>query len=226
VKRSRQCKETPWQGLSRIKRESGKKLEDEEKEFLLKKREYERKMIDMEKQEVFRREQEIEEKNTEFQELKRKNKLVQEKVEDQIKTLQMKLKEMKTEHQMSEDSTQTEIDSLNDTLGEVQISLKERMDAFGEEREIDLLPTAPDPADLQRSSHLYPSLQSIPSGNRSWHQIYSATSTRSIFYDVETSEVSNKKDDAGSLGSSPQISLGSNESSTRTNPESDSDSSV
>ena len=70
-------------------------------------------------QEVRRREQEIAEKNSCLVEAKRKNQLVQDTVQQQIKTLQMKLEEYKTEHKCNETSEENVISSLTDKLAEV-----------------------------------------------------------------------------------------------------------
>merc|ERR1711962_1639356 len=110
-----------------------RRLEEEEKEFLNKKREAERKMIEFEKQEVHRREQEIVEKNSELVELKRKNQMVQDKVTEQIKMLHMKLEELRTEHKCIETSSENVIASLTDKLAEVQQSLAQRTEAFNAE---------------------------------------------------------------------------------------------
>ena len=66
-----------------------------------------------------RREQEIAEKNSCLVEAKRKNQLVQDTVQQQIKTLQMKLEEYKTEHKCNETSEENVIGSLTDKLAEV-----------------------------------------------------------------------------------------------------------
>merc|ERR1719192_2105406 len=77
-------------------------------------REYERKMIEFEKQEVTRREQEIAEKKAALEDMKRKNQLVQDKVQEQIKTLTMKLEELRVEHQTNEASSDSIISCLQD----------------------------------------------------------------------------------------------------------------
>merc|ERR1719320_911382 len=90
-------------------------------------------MIEFEKQEVHRREQEIVEKNQELVEMKRKNQMVQDTVLNQIKGLQMKLDELKTEHKCNETSSENVISSLTDKLAEVQQSLAQRTEAFNAE---------------------------------------------------------------------------------------------
>lgn len=201
-----------------------KRLEEEEKEFMNKKKEYERKMIEFEKQEVIRREQEIAEKKAALEDLKRKNLMVQDKVQEQIKTLHMKLEELKVEHRTNEANTEGIISSLNGKLSEVQRSLSQRMENFGEE---DNFPSAPEygeddersgmdiPTDLRQAS-LYPSLHNLP------------TMPRSIsLHAVEIEQGGNMHKKGGnSLGSSPQISLDSSTSSRSNTPKLDSDTSI
>jgi len=203
-----------------------KRLEEEEKSFMNKKREYERKMIDFEKQEVTRREQEIEEKKAGLDDMKRKNQLVQDKVQEQIKTLNMKLEELRVEHQTNEASADSIITCLQDKLLQVEHSLTGRLQNLAElENEG---PSAPfsEETDGDGDGQLYPSLPTMP---RSWHQIYSATqntSFRSISLHAVGAEARDLTNSQGgnSLGSSPLISLTS--SSRSITPKIDSDSSV
>jgi len=198
-----------------------KRLEEEEKSFMNKKREYERKMIEFEKQEVTRREQEIEEKKTALEDLKRKNQLVQDKVQEQIKMLTIKLDELRVEHQTNEASSDSIISCLQDKLIQVEQSLAVRLQHLAELENAG--PSAPlsDETDGEESEvGLYPSLPTMP---RSWHQIYSATQStppRSISLQA----VEEVCQEGHSLGSSPQISLSS--SSRSITPKIDSDSSV
>jgi len=200
-----------------------KRLEEEEKEFMNKKKEYERKMIEFEKQEVIRREQEIAEKKAALDDLKRKNLMVQDKVQEQIKTLHMKLEELKVEHRTNEANTEGIISSLNSKLSEVQRSLSQRMEHFGEDENF---PSAPEygeddersgldiPTDLRQAS-LYPSLHNLP------------TMPRSIsLHAVEIDQGNMHKKGGNSLGSSPQISLDSSISSRSNTPKLDSDTSI
>jgi len=209
-----------------------KRLEEEEKNFLNKKKDYERKMIEFEKQEVSRREQEIAEKEAALEDMKRKNQMVQDKVQEQIKTLNMKLEELRLEHMTNEASSESIISCLNDKLAEVQRSLNERLLNI---EQFDNHPSAPDDNfdDDTDTGHIYPSLQNLPTMPRSWHQIYSATQNSSPFRSVSLHEAGMGQVVKGgnSLGSSPQISLASSSGSgsSRSNtpkPESDDTSSV
>lgn len=237
--------ETPDPGntLDRIVKDKEgvkKRLEEEEKSFMSKKKEYERKMIEFEKQEVGRREQEISEKKAALDDMKRKNQMVQDKVQEQIKTLTMKLEELRVEHMTNEASQDSIISCLNDKLSEVQRSLNERLLNF---ETYDQLPSAPhevDDGDDEDggSRHLYPSLHNLPTMPRSWHQIYSATQTSSPFRSISLHAVdpaldmsqsqpenisSGGKKGGNSLGSSPQISLASSSSSRSNTPKLESD---
>ena len=71
-------------------------------------------------QEVSRREQEIAEKKNALEDMKRKNQLVQDKVQEQIKTLTMKLEELRVEHQTNEASADSIISCLQDKLIQVR----------------------------------------------------------------------------------------------------------
>lgn len=188
-----------------------KRLEEEEKSFMNKKREYERKMIDFEKQEVTRREQEIEEKKAGLDDMKRKNQLVQDKVQEQIKTLNMKLEELRVEHQTNEASADSIITCLQDKLLQVEHSLTGRLQNLAElENEG---PSAPfsEETDGDGDGQLYPSLPTMP---------------RSISLHAVGAEARDLTNSQGgnSLGSSPLISLTS--SSRSITPKIDSDSSV
>merc|ERR1711970_602805 len=114
------------------------------------------------------------------------------------------------------------ISSLTHKYGEVERSLAQRLEAYGEEREIDIYPSAPvelpdDGALSPQGQNLYPALTSM---NRTWHQIYSATQSSASFRSdsLQTIEIDSKKGGGGSLGSSPQISLDSGASSRSNTP--------
>jgi len=163
--------------------------------------------------------------NQDLVEMKRKNQMVQDSVQNQIKGLQMKLDEVKTEHKCNETSSENVIGSLTDKLAEVQQSLAQRTEAFNAEG--DRFPTAPTLGEEEGESSgsgLYPSL----------HE--QATMPRSIsLHHVGHDQLHNAGHDqtdsltkkgSGSLGSSPQISLTSNSSSRSITPRLDSDTSI
>jgi len=241
-KSEHECPQEPGSTLDRIVKDKEgvkKRLEEEEKEFLSKKREYEAKMIEFEKQEVGRREQEIAERRSALQEMKRKNELVQDKVQEQIKTLTMKLEELRVEHSTNEASADSVISSLTDKLSEVRFSLSQRQ----ENLLLDEGPTAPgeegeEGGEEFRQRTLYPSLHHLPTMPRSWHQIYQATAATtqsSSFRSISLQAVeltgsppgpAPRSRSGNSLGSSPQISLDSTTSSRSNTPKLDSDTSI
>jgi hypothetical protein len=125
-------------------------------------------------QEVSRREQEIAEKNHDLVETKRKNQIVRDSVQSQLKMRQMKLEELKTEHKCNETSTENVISSLTDKLAEVQHSLSTRVAAYAEEE--DRFPSAPAAEGEEgEGGGLYPALEQQSSQAtmpRSWQQVY------------------------------------------------------
>jgi len=116
------------------------RIEEEERAFFEKKKEYEMQMIKFEKEEISKRQQEVDEKILNLEEHKRKNELVEETVEEQIKFLSTKLKEYKTNHRSSEEELETEISNLRETISEVHKSMLERSSGLSED---DIDPSAP-----------------------------------------------------------------------------------
>jgi len=175
-------------------------------------------MINFETQEVTRREQEIAEKKAALEDMKRKNRLVQDKVQEQIKTLTMKLDELRVEHETNEASGDSIISCLNDKLSQVQRSLNNRLQNFDN---IDNLPSAPHDLDDDEdggSSNLYPSIHNLPTMPRS-------ISLHAVEAEHQAAAGATKKG-GHSLGSSPQISLASSSSSRSNTPKLEFDSSV
>merc|ERR1712025_1174985 len=109
------------------------RLQNEEKSFEARRQAIQRSLVEIEKQEIILREQEINEKKEEFDKIATKNKSHQEKVQEQIKILENKLEEHKLIHRQNEDKLQLEIDEMFMALKEVQKSLEARKSAFGEE---------------------------------------------------------------------------------------------
>jgi len=222
-KSEHECPQEPGSTLDRIVKDKEgvkKRLEEEEKEFLSKKREYEAKMIEFEKQEVGRREQEIAERRSALQEMKRKNELVQDKVQEQIKTLTMKLEELRVEHSTNEASADSVISSLTDKLSEVRFSLSQRQ----ENLLLDEGPTAPgeegeEGGEEFRQRTLYPSLHHLPTMPRS-------ISLQAVELTGSPPGPAPRSRSGNSLGSSPQISLDSTTSSRSNTPKLDSDTSI
>merc|ERR1712051_873266 len=102
------------------------KLEDEEKEFLEKKREFEKKMIEFEKEEICKRQLEVKKKEEILEELKKKNRMVENTVVEQIKFLSNKLEDFRSTHRSSEKELESEISDLNRLIAEVRAQMLER----------------------------------------------------------------------------------------------------
>jgi len=192
--------------LVRDKEGVRKRLEEDEKEFILRRREYVENLVALEKQEVMRREKELEKKRADFVEKKRLNQQVKDKFVEQMKLLEMKLDEVKQDHLRAESEMELEIESLEDKLSEVVSSLQDKM---GE-----LEPSAPE---ADRDLAMYPDLNSF---------------SRSISLNPVGLDKLNHRHSAGSAGSSPQISItstvsavsnASNVSTASGSPKNDSD---
>lgn len=140
--------------LVRGKEGMRKRLEEEERDFLERKKEYTKNIIQFEKQEVERRDKELHEKREQLLEKRRLNQAVQDKFVEQMKLLQIKLEEVREDHARTESSLEAEISALQDKLTEVQSSLADRLAEAAE-------PSAPTDPD----THLYPDLQSIARHN-------------------------------------------------------------
>ncbi len=80
---------------------------------------HEQRMLAMEEAEAARREQEVRARGESLDDIKRKNRIVQEKVAEQIAHLQMKLDEYKLAHKAEEEALEDEIATMEDTLVEV-----------------------------------------------------------------------------------------------------------
>ena len=115
------------------KEEMKKSLEEQEKEFLNKKREYTKKVINFEIQEVARRQQEVEEKKQELGDMRRKNLLIQQKVEEQIGILVTELDKYRISHRNSEEQLDRDISGLNNTIAGVERLLAQHVEELGED---------------------------------------------------------------------------------------------
>lgn len=123
----------PTDTLHRIvnaKEEAQRKWEADEIEHRRKKRDYEISMIEMEQAEVERRDKEIDKLNALLQDTKRKNQKVQDKVNEQIEILKVKLEEYKVDHKKHESSIEDDIASKNEKKALVQSTLDQRKKAL------------------------------------------------------------------------------------------------
>jgi len=129
---SQELPTAPTDTLGRIvnaKEEAQRSWEQEQVEFANRRREHEIKMIEMEQTEVKRREVEVRKLGDDLIEIRRKNKVIQDKVAEQIQILQQKLEEYKLEHKAQEESLEDEIVAKEDVISNVKESLEIRMKA-------------------------------------------------------------------------------------------------
>lgn len=112
--------------LVNAKEEAQRRWVEQQDEFVRRRRDHEMRMIAMEATEADRREEEIRRRIEGLDEQKRKNRLVQEAVAEQLKSLEEKLHEYKVRHKADEESVEDEIATLEDTLAEVKVSLERR----------------------------------------------------------------------------------------------------
>jgi len=123
----------PTDTLNRIvnaKEEAQRKWEADEEEHKRKKRDYEISMIEMEQAEVKRRDKEIEKLNILLQDTRRKNQQIQDKVNEQMEILKVKLEEYKMDHKKHEDSIEDDIAAKTEKKCQVQSSLDQRKKAL------------------------------------------------------------------------------------------------
>jgi len=154
----------PTDTLHRIvnaKEEARRKWEADEEEHRRKKRDYEISMIEMEQAEVHRREKEVEKLNALLQDTRRKNQQVQDKMNEQIEILKVKLEEYKMDHKKHESSIEDDISAKTEKKCQVQSSLDQRKKAL----EIDFQSEAIDGSDQEKfvedeayTSSVYPSV--------------------------------------------------------------------
>ena len=131
-KRPNSQEEQSTDSLGRIvnaKEEAQRSWEQEQVEFANRRREHEIKMIELEQTEVKRREVEVQKLGDDLIEIRRKNKVIQNKVSEQIQILQQKLEEYKLEHKAQEESLEDEIVAKEDVIANVKESLEIRMKA-------------------------------------------------------------------------------------------------
>jgi len=169
-----------------------RKLEEEEKEYIIRRKECVTNLIKLEQQEIARREKELSDKKKSFEDKKRLNQQVRDKYLEQMKLLELKFAEVTEDHSRIETELDTEIKTLEDKLEEVMSSLNDKLTEFG--------PSAPE---ADQAHGIYPDL------------------TRSLSISgVDGYEISARQNH-GSTGSSPQISISSTISATSHSARSD-----
>eukprot|EP00088_Acartia_fossae_P065618 TRINITY_DN8095_c0_g1_i1.p1 TRINITY_DN8095_c0_g1~~TRINITY_DN8095_c0_g1_i1.p1 ORF type:complete len:212 (-),score=62.55 TRINITY_DN8095_c0_g1_i1:440-1075(-) len=157
-----------------------RRLEEEEKEYISRRKECVTNLIKLEQQEVARREKELSEKKKSLEEKRRLNQQVRDKYVEQMKLLELKFAEVTEEHSRVEEELDTEIKGLEDKLEEVMSSLNDKLSEFG--------PSAP-----EADQGIYPDLADV---------------TRSLSLTGED-RLGSSRHSHGSTGSSPQISISS-----------------
>jgi len=147
----------PTNTLGRIvnaKEVAQKKWQTEQEEFQKRRREHELKMIEMEQSEVSRREVELRKLGEDLVDIRRKNKMVQDKVKEQMEILQTKLDEYRLEHKAQEESLEDEIQAKEDTIISVKESIEIRMKAL----DLDCVDTSSVLSDEESKRSLYPTI--------------------------------------------------------------------
>eukprot|EP00094_Tigriopus_californicus_P013369 TCALIF_12930-PA protein Name:"Protein of unknown function" AED:0.22 eAED:0.22 QI:129/0.5/0.66/1/1/1/3/178/257 len=203
----------------------------EEEDFARKRQEHEMKMIAMEEAEVARREEEVRKRNDELDDQKRKNRMVQEAVAAQIRTLQEKLDEYKINHKSEEEALEDEITTLEDTLTDVKTSLEKRK--FTLQEEMMAVATANSPSSMGAHSSLSschapsaPTLSLNTSGDHMYPTLPAQGGSRSSETFTAKPVASRRNNYANSSGSSPQMSQASSSRSATPKTDSDFDGSV
>jgi len=178
--------------LVRDKEGVRRKLEEEEKEFILKKKEHVNNLVVLEKQEIERREKELCEKKDELTEKRRLNQTVQDKYLEQMKLLEIKFEEVKEDHTRVESGMEADIAAMEDKLSQVERSLREKLSVIEPSAPPEFQTSAPLEADgdRDRDTTMYPDLNSF---------------SRSI--SISRMDRSNFPPVPGSTGSSPQMSI-------------------
>ena len=121
---------------------------EEQEEFRRKQREHEIQMIEMEQAEVQRRELEVKKLGNELEDTRRKNRQIQDKVQEQIEILQRKLQEYKVEHKQHEEAIEDDITTKEEAIFQVKDSLEKRRKML----EMDCDPEdVPDPSFLDKT---------------------------------------------------------------------------
>merc|ERR1712045_627927 len=107
------------------------KLKNEYKTFLARKLEIESELVEVEKHELFLREQDIIAKKLELERVNEINKSHQSRFSEQLAILETKLEEHRLLHQQNEMKMQEEIDEMNKELDEVKSTLKKKIEELG-----------------------------------------------------------------------------------------------
>ena len=99
-------------------------------------RDRERRIIEIEKEELEKRENEVRRRSSDLDELRRGHRAVEDKLEGQIKELKMQLEDKRLAHNSEEQEVEYELRGQKEKMNELRRSLNRRIEEFGE---LDLL---------------------------------------------------------------------------------------
>ena len=97
------------------------KLEEEEAQYMERRKERARKIMQIEKEELSRRETEVSKIQTELDKIKRKNEEVEDELQSRVKALQMELEDMKLENRSKEGVLTRDIDTRMATIQDLRL---------------------------------------------------------------------------------------------------------
>ena len=97
------------------------KLEEEEAQYMERRKERARKIMQIEKEELSRRETVVSKIQTELDKIKRKNEEVEDELQSRVKALQMELEDMKLENRSKEGVLTRDIDTRMATIQDLRL---------------------------------------------------------------------------------------------------------
>ena len=138
------------------KRENGQELELSSLNSYLnffRFRDRERRIIEIEKEELEKRENEVRRRSSDLDELRRGHRAVEDKLEGQIKELKMQLEDKRLAHNSEEQEVEYELRGQKEKMNELRRSLNRRIEEFGE---LDLLSPSSTSFSMGSSSNQLP----------------------------------------------------------------------
>lgn len=108
-----------------------RKLDEEESQYMERRKERGRKIIQIEKEELTRREDEVHVLRGEFDKVRKKNEEAEDKIQAQIKELQLQLDDMRLEHRSCEGSLEKDINTRKDTIADLKQTIVRRQTELG-----------------------------------------------------------------------------------------------
>ena len=116
-------------------------------------RDRERRIIEIEKEELEKRENEVRRRSSDLDELRRGHRAVEDKLEGQIKELKMQLEDKRLAHNSEEQEVEYELRGQKEKMNELRRSLNRRIEEFGE---LDLLSPSSTSFSMGSSSNQLP----------------------------------------------------------------------